>query len=125
MRAPGHGFLGEKPCRGNEAGERSRAVGAITWNTRGVPKENGDAQQDFFFGVRILSRGGRRVRSVLGRDDGEPWRRRGERRERQRGNDEQHDGGEHDGGEHQLDDSRDVERSWRGRHRVRSGLRQG
>ncbi|WP_437975061.1 hypothetical protein WMF11_44325 [Sorangium sp. So ce295] len=75
-----------------------------------MPKENGDAQQDFFFGVRILSRGGRRVRSVLGRDDGEPWRRRGERRERQRGNDEQHDRGEH-----QLDDGRDVERSWRGR----------
>ncbi|KYF52286.1 hypothetical protein BE04_10625 [Sorangium cellulosum] len=100
-----------------QANDRA-ALGVITWKARGAPKEDGDARQNFFSCVRLLFRCGRNDRGLLGRDDGEPRRRRGERRERQRGNDEQHDV-EHDGGEQQqqLDDGRvhdgDVDRSGR------------
>ncbi|WP_437895973.1 hypothetical protein [Sorangium sp. So ce124] len=93
-----------------------------------MPKESGDAQQDFFFGYRVQYRG---VRGVLRRNDGEP--RRGQR-ERRRGDDEHYDVEHHDDDHrlgHELDHSRvddgGIERFGRrrGTDRVRGRVREG
>ncbi|WP_437742299.1 hypothetical protein WMF39_43240 [Sorangium sp. So ce1504] len=95
-----------------------------------MPKENGDAQQDFFFDYRVQYRG---VRGVLRGNDGEPRRGRRERR----GDDQHYDVEHHDDDHwlgHELDHSRvddgGIERFRRfgrrgGTDRVRGGVREG